>query len=74
MRLEWRIDNILTDESSELVRRKINEDISPLKVAKNNPISELVKRSAIRNHIRFLTVLTIIRRICIMRIIDYCIN
>ena len=28
MHLGWRIGNILTDESSELVRRKIREDIS----------------------------------------------
>ncbi len=44
MRPEWKIGNILTDESSELVRRIVSEDIPALRVARNTPISELVKR------------------------------
>ncbi|MEE1057436.1 MAG: radical SAM protein [Acutalibacteraceae bacterium] len=44
MRPEWKIGNILTDKSSELVRRIINEDIPALRVAKNTPVSKLVKQ------------------------------
>ena len=44
MRPEWKIGNILTDKSSELVRRIKNEDIPALKVARNTPVSKLVKQ------------------------------
>ena len=43
MRPEWKIGNILTDDSSELVRRIINEDIPALTLARNTPVSALVK-------------------------------
>ena len=41
---EWKIGNILSDESSELVSRIINEDIPALTLARNTPVSTLVKR------------------------------
>lgn len=44
MRPEWKIGNILTDDSSELVCTIINEDIPSLTLARNTPVSELVKR------------------------------
>lgn len=44
MRPKWKIGNILTDDSSELVRRIINEDIPALTLARNTPVCELVKR------------------------------
>lgn len=44
MRPEWKIGNILTDESSELVRRIVSEDIPALVLARNTPVSALVKR------------------------------
>lgn len=44
MHPEWKIGNILSDESSELVSRIINEDISALTLARNTPVSALVKR------------------------------
>lgn len=43
MRPEWKIGNILTDDSSELVRRIINEDIPALTLARNTPVCALVK-------------------------------
>lgn len=44
MRPEWKIGNILTDDSSELVRRVIDEDIPALRLARKTPVSELVNR------------------------------
>lgn len=44
MHPEWKIGKILTDESSELVSRIINEDIPALTLARNTPVSALVKR------------------------------
>ena len=44
MRPEWKIGNILNDDSGELVRRIIDEDIPALKIARNTPVSALVKR------------------------------
>lgn len=44
MRPEWKIGNILTDDSTELIRRIINEDIPALTLARNTPVSALVKR------------------------------
>lgn len=44
MHPEWKIGNILSDESSELVSRIINEDIPALTLARNTPVSALVKR------------------------------
>lgn len=44
MRPEWKIGNILTDDSGELVRRIINEDIPALRLARNTPVSELVSQ------------------------------
>ena len=43
MRPECKIGNILTDDSSELVRRIINEDIPALRLARKTPVSKLVK-------------------------------
>ena len=43
MRPEWKIGNILTDDSTELIRRIINEDIPALRLARKTPTSELVK-------------------------------
>lgn len=43
MRPEWKIGNVITDDSSELVRRIINEDIPALRLARKTPTSELVK-------------------------------
>ncbi|MBQ2603003.1 MAG: radical SAM protein [Oscillospiraceae bacterium] len=44
MKPEWRIGNILTDDREELIRRIIEEDIPALKIAKNTPVSELVRQ------------------------------
>ena len=44
MRPEWKIGNILTDDSSNLVRRVIDGDIPALTLARNTPVSALVKR------------------------------
>ena len=41
---EWKIGNILTDDSSELVRRVIDEDIPALELARKTPVSELVSQ------------------------------
>ena len=44
MHPEWKIGNILTDDSSELVRRVIDEDIPALELARKTPVSELVSQ------------------------------
>ena len=44
MRPEWKIGNILTDDSKEIARRIINEDIPALNIARKTSVSELVKR------------------------------
>ena len=44
MRPEWKIGNILTNDSTELVSKIINEDIPALTLARNTPVSALVKR------------------------------
>ena len=44
MRPEWKIGNILSDENSEIVSRIINGDIPALTLARNTPVSALVKR------------------------------
>lgn len=44
MRPEWKIGNILIDDSNELVRRVIDEDIPAIRLARKTPISELVSQ------------------------------
>ncbi len=41
---EWKIGNILTDDSNELVRRVIDEDTPALRLARKMPVSELVSQ------------------------------
>lgn len=44
MRPEWKIGNILTDDSTELARRVIDEDVPALRLARKPPVSDLVRR------------------------------
>lgn len=40
---EWRIGNLLTDNKEKLLEKIINEQIPPLKMARQTPICELIK-------------------------------
>ena len=44
MRPEWKIGNILTDDSTELARRVIDEDVPALRIARKTPVSKLVSQ------------------------------
>lgn len=43
MRREWEIGNIKTESSAELVRRIVEEDTPALRLARQTPVSELVR-------------------------------